>query len=265
MKRILLIILVLTGFTQLNAAIEYPPRPTPPRLVNDFTNTLSPLETQQLEQKLVAFDDSTSTQIAVVIMKTLDGYPVSDYAFELGRRWGIGQSKEDNGALLLIVVDDHKLWIATGYGLEGALPDALCKRIIEDDITPPFRENHFFEGIDAGTSQMMAAVKGEYKQNVHRRTAKGRPMPAIAFVVMFFLVVLVFKGVRVFGHSRMNNIPFWTAWTLLNAARGRQSGRWGGFTGGGGFGGFGGGSSGGGGFGGFGGGSFGGGGAGGSW
>lgn len=254
-------LLTLMLCMQFLHAQKLPPKPEPPRLVNDFTNTLSSSEADRLENKLVAFNDSTSTQIAVVIIRTLDGYPISDYAFQLGEAWGIGQAKNNNGALLLIAMEDRELFIATGYGLEGALPDARAKRIVETDIKPFFKQEQYYAGIDKGTDQMIAAVKGEYKEPVKRKN-KERGLPLFAIIIIFFVIMFL---ARIFGakqHARVNNIPFWTAWMLLNAAR-RKSNRSGGSWGGGGFGGFGGG--GGGGFGGFGGGSFGGGGAGGKW
>lgn len=257
---IFILFLIFRGVYPVNAAVEFPPKPNPPRLVNDYTGTLDERQKEELESRLLSFHDTTSVQIAVVILSTLDGYPVNDYAFQLAEQWGIGQQKTNNGALLLIVKDDRKLYIATGYGLEGVLPDALCKRIIENDIKPFFREGNFYEGLLAGTGKMMDAVKGEYKEAVPRKR-KDTNVPA--FVIIFLVVILVFvlKVFSVRRYSLINSIPFWTAWQLLNAARSTHSGSWGSFNSG--SGGFGGGSSGG--FGGFGGGSFGGGGAGGSW
>ena len=166
---------------------------------------------------------------------------------------------------MLVAINDHKLWIATGYGLEGALPDAMCKRIIENDITPAFKQGNYFDGIDAGTNQLIALSKGEYKGTPHRKRNDNSGFPAIVFVLLIFLLIFVFKIFSVRRYANLNSISFWTAWQLLaaaQAARGNRGSGGGGFFGGGGFGG---GSSGGGGFGGFGGGSFGGGGAGGSW
>ncbi len=263
MKRKLLLIVFLF-ITAHSFAVEYPKRPDPPRLVNDFTNTLSPNEKEQLERKLVAFNDSTSTQIAVVIMQSLDGYPASEYAVQLAEQWGIGQKKTNNGALLLVSMDNHQLFIAPGYGLEGVMPDALCKRIIENDIKPYFKEQQYYQGIEKGTNQMIALVKGEYKATPSKKN--GNNIPGFAILLVFILVIVVLKVSNVRNYSALNNIPFWAAWALMNAAGARSRGRWSDFNGGsGGFGGFGGGSSGGGGFGGFGGGSFGGGGAGGNW
>jgi uncharacterized protein len=258
-----LLILFLMVFNAVKA-VEFPPSPNPPRLVNDFTNTLSPRETESLEKKLLEFNDTTSTQIAVVIINTIDGYPVESYAFELGEKWGIGNKGKNNGALLLVVLQDRKIFIATGYGLEGSLTDALSRRIIENDIKPFFKEGRYYEGIDAGVSKIIDVVKGEYHDTSPRKRKSKNKLPSILFVLFVLFLIFAFKIFSVRRYAQLNDISFLAAWLLLNAARGRQSGSWGNFNSG--SGGFGGGSSGGGGsFGGFGGGSFGGGGAGGSW
>ena len=264
-KRLLLLFCIYINCQAF--ALDYPARPEPPKLVNDFTNTLTAAEQSQLESKLVAFNDCTSIQIAVVIMKTLDGYPLSDYAFELAQKWGIGQKETNNGVLLLISMDEHKLFIATGYGMEGVMPDVECKHIVDFDITPLFRQGLYYEGIDVGTSRMMSLAKGEYtatgtkgKQTIKRVSPYG-----FILILIVIILVFVFKVRSVRSYANLNSISFWAAWMLLNAASRRQTGQWKNFhSGSGGFGGFGGGG-GGGGFGGFGGGSFGGGGAGGSW
>jgi uncharacterized protein len=262
MRRLLLFIFLLAGFT--SAAIDFPPKPDPPRLVNDYTSTLTESEISRLENKLVIFNDTTSIQIAVVILKTLDGYPLSDYAFELAERWGIGQSETNNGVLLLISKEERKLYIATGYGMEGMMPDALTRRIIAENITPHFRQGSYYDGIDEGTTQIMLLAKGEYK-------GKGRKEDKAPFIgigiILFILFIIFLMRVRsVRAYSSLNDIPFWLVWQLLSSGTNKHKGKWSDFSGGrGSFGGFGGGGSGGGGFGGFGGGSFGGGGAGGSW
>jgi uncharacterized protein len=262
MKKIIVLLLLLCAGVH-SFAIEYPERPNPPRLVNDFTNTLTPEEVNALEQKLVRFNDSTSIQIAVVILTSLEGYPIGQYATELGQKWGVGEKKTNNGAMLLIAMRDHEVAISTGYGLEAAMPDALCRRIIENDIKPNFKQDEYYQGIEAGTNQMIALVKGEYKDTPVRRGKKQGPsIYTILFIAFVVILIMVFKVRSVRRYSLLNNIPFFVAWQLLNSAANRSSGRWSDFSGGGGFGG---GGSGGGGFGGFGGGSFGGGGASGSW
>ena len=265
MKNYLLIVCLFL-FGAVQAAVEFPPAPNPPRLVNDFTNTLTPNETKALEQKLLGFNDTTSTQIAVVIINTVDGYPVESYAFELGEKWGIGNKGKNNGALMLVVIQDRKIYIATGYGLEGSLTDALSRRIIENDIKPFFKEGRYYEGINAGVSKIIDVVIGEYHDTSSRKKKGGSNILSVLLILLVLFFIFLFKILSVKQYSKLNNITFLAAWLLLNSARGRQKGSWGNFnSGSGGFGGgFGGGSSGGG-FGGFGGGSFGGGGAGGSW
>jgi uncharacterized protein len=242
-------------------AQTFPEKPN--RLVNDYTQTLSPEQINQLEQKLVAFNDSTTTQIAVVLIKSLEGYDVADYGVRLAESWGIGGAKNNNGVLLLVSLGDRKVTIQTGYGVEGALPDAITKRIIEREITPNFKTGDYFAGLDEGTSAIISYTKGEYKNDAPKKKGKKGGI-GIGFVIIIIIIILMAikkggGGSEVIG-GRGSASPFW--WLLMGSQLGRgNSGGFGGFSGGGG--GFGGG--GGGGFGGFGGGSFGGGGSSGSW
>lgn len=252
------LILLLFSFSFVQAQIEkdLPARPSPPRLVVDYTSTLSHDQKEALENKLVAFDDSTSTQIAVVIIESTGDYDISDYAVALGRAWGIGNKDINNGVLLLVAKNDRKMWIATGYGVEGALPDATAKDIIENEIKPNFRENDFYRGLDEGTDAIIAATKGEYTAPENYRSKKIKPgVSAYLIIMIVLIIIMIIKKGGGGGHYNRrgyrNNVPG-AIWWLGS----------GGF-GGGSFGG--GGSSSGGGFGGFGGGSFGGGGSGGSW
>lgn len=241
-------------------AQRFPDPPDPPKLVNDYTNTLSKQETAALENKLVAYNDSTSTQIAIVILSSLDGYPIEDYSFSLAEKWGIGQKGKSNGVLVLVAKDDRKIFIATGYGMEGVMPDGLVKRIIENEIKPEFRNGNYYEGLDRATTAMFQLAAGEYTAEPVTEK-KGPPWTVIAGIIIFVILMLYMQVRRVRDYATVNSIGFWTAWELLNQARRTHHGSWGGFSGRG----WGGGGGGGGGFGGFGGGSFGGGGAGGSW
>lgn len=260
-KRFFLFILFISGAFVLQAQ-TFPEQPD--RLVNDYTNTLTQAEVSQLEQKLVAFDDSTSTQIAVVLIKSLEGYDVADYAVRLAEKWGIGGSKNNNGVLLLASLGDRKVTIQTGYGVEGALPDAIARRIIENEIKPGFKTGNYFGGLDQGTSAIISYTKGEYKE-ARKKPQQGKgPSGFVIFLIIMVIIFLISRkggggGSQVIG-GRGAASPFW--WMLMGSALGGRGG-------GGGFGGFSGGSGGfgggGGGFGGFGGGSFGGGGASGSW
>jgi len=143
-----LLFLALLGSAQIEKVI--PPAPNPPRLVVDLTNTLSPDQLQALEAKLVAYDDSTSNQIAVVLIPTTGDFEISEVAYQLGRKWGVGNKENNNGVVLLVAKNDRKVFIAPGYGLEGAIPDAIAKRIVENEIVPNFREQDFYRGIDFG-------------------------------------------------------------------------------------------------------------------
>jgi len=250
MKKIFLFILLMAGVT--GWAQDIPPAPNPPKLVNDFTGTLTSLQEQALESKLKLFDDSTSTNIAVVIIKTTGGLDIADYAIELGRKWGVGQKENNNGVVLLIAIDDHKLNISPGYGLEGALPDVTCKQIIDDIIVPNFKGNDYYRGIEEGTDAIIQAVKGEYTApESYGKKGGGSSIGRIIFIIIMIIVFLAISGGKGGGGRSM---AAWTIGSMLSGGSGRGSG-WSG----------GGGSSGGGGFGGFGGGSFGGGGASGSW
>lgn len=250
----LFLLLPLTVFPQSNFDAEslLKPQSGKQQLVNDYANVLTPSQKQALEEKLIQFDDSTSTQIAVVIIPNLGGYEVSDYAVQLGRAWGVGGKEFNNGVVLLISKEDRKLNISTGYGVEGALPDVTASHIIRDLIVPSFKGNDYYGGIDRGVDAIIKAVQGEYKAPEGYHKQKGVSVGTILFLVILIIVLLsIFKnngGGGTFmsrrGYRGFNG-PFIFP------------------TGGGGWGG--GGRSSGGGFGGFGGGSFGGGGASGSW
>lgn len=230
------------------------------RLVNDFTNTLSAQEVRELTILLEGFERESSIEIVVVIIATLDGYDISQYTFDLGEQWGIGKGSTDNGALMLVSKSDRKIWIATGYGLEGALPDALVSRIISNEILPRFKQEDYFGGLKAGTLAIMEATKGEYVGNDDNMPA-SQGIGIIGIVLLVFVMIYGIRALQVKEYAKVNHLSFWAAWALLNSAASRHTGSYRHFSGGGG--GFSGG--GGGGFGGFGGGSFGGGGAGGSW
>lgn len=245
---------------------DFPPAPVPPKLVNDFSNTLSQTEIAQLERKLVAYNDSTSSQVTIVMIKSLGPYDISDYAFQLGDRWGIGQKDRDNGVLILSAMDDRKVFIATGYGMEGAIPDALAKRIIEQIIVPNFRMEQYFTGLDRATDMIFKLAAGEYQAD--KVMQDGEHVGALIFflIFLFLFVILPILKNRKDNNNHMGgkggNVDVMTTILLANLLKGGGKGKYGDFSSGrGSFGGFGGGSS----FGGFGGGSFGGGGAGGSW
>ncbi|QDH78500.1 TPM domain-containing protein [Echinicola soli] len=244
---------------------DFPERPNPPKLVNDFSQTLSASEQAALEQKLVAYNDSTSSQITVVLMGSVGQYDISDYAFQLGEKWGIGQEGKDNGLLILAAIQDRKVFIATGYGMEGAVPDALARRIVDNVIVPAFKREAYFEGLDQATSMIIKLASGEYDAKDIEK--KGNSGGAVFFILIFIVIFIIIPLIKNRNDNdnhmggRGGGVGLFTSLMLMNLLGGgnRGGGGFGNFSGGGGS--FGGG----GGFGGFGGGSFGGGGAGGSW
>lgn len=224
-----------------------PAAPVPMRFVVDQTGTLTADQQQALENKLKSYEDTTSTQFEVVIITTTHDYDPAEYATALGRKWGVGQKGKNNGLIFLIAKEDRKVFIAPGYGLEGAIPDITAKQIVDDIVVPNFKGNDFYGGIDQGIDALILAAKGEFKidkKSSRKKRSKDLPLPVI--IIILLIILAISKG---------------------GGGRGRRGGHW--MYGGGGSswgtGGWSGGSSWGGGGSSFGGGSFGGGGAGGSW
>jgi uncharacterized protein len=145
-------------------AAEIPPKPT--RYFNDYAGLVRLDTAQRLNQQLAGFERQTSNQILVVIYPSLPrDSTIEDFAQDAFRAWKPGQQSRNNGAILFMFVKDRKLRIQTGYGLEGALPDAICKRIISDQIAPRFQVGDFDDGLTAGVNAMIAATRGEYTGN----------------------------------------------------------------------------------------------------
>jgi uncharacterized protein len=260
-----LLVLALLTVTSLVSGQSLPEKPNPPRLVNDFAGLLSSQETNALENKLVAFNDSSSTQIAIVIVTDLSGYVIEEYAQRIGEKWGIGQKGSNNGLVIVVKTKmasgKGEVFIKPAYGLEGAVPDLICAQIVDDEVIPAFRQEDYYKGLDKATNTIISLVRGEYTADQYARKPKQavkKAAPFGLFAILVFIIIFIIGA----GKNNHNNIsrggglPLWILLSMLNSGRGSSSGSWGGFSGGGG---------GGGGFGGFGGGSFGGGGAGGSW
>lgn len=265
MKKLILSLLIFTCL--VSAAQNIPAPPNPPRLVNDFAHAMTADQVQELEEKLVAYDDSTSIQIAVVTVPTTGDYEIADYALKILRDWKVGNKKTNNGIVILAAIQDHKVYIATGYGMEGSIPDIAAKQIIENEIVPNFKQQNFYRGFDLAADAIIEASKGEYVAPSgynQRKKHDGGGAGNILGVIIFFVIIIILisrGGGRGGGGGMFNRsgvLPFIIGNMLGNMSRGG-----GGWSGGGGGGGWSGG--GGGGFGGFGGGSGGGGGAGGSW
>jgi len=243
----LLTSLFVLGQKKVDLSEILQPRKGTQTLVNDFTQTLTEDQRQVLEQKLVKLDDTTFTQIAVIIIPSLEGRDVADVAIELGRSWGVGNKETNSGVVLLIAKNDRKLNISPGYGLEGALTDLESQHIIDEVIVPKFKGNDYYAGIDEGTDAIIEAVKGEY----HTVRSKGSGI-SIGRVVLFILIIIVLLALISGGGkngefmSRRGSRGFGGPFIFPGSFGGGSGGGFGG-GGGGGFGGFGGGSFGGGG------------------
>jgi uncharacterized protein len=168
-----------------------PDRPSPARLVNDFAGLLSADQNRQLEQQLIAYDDSSSNQVAIITLPSLGDYAIEDWALEIGRKWGVGRKAKNNGVLIIVSVDPRKINISPGYGLEGALPDILCKRIITNEITPSFKQGQYFEGFSKGVKAIRATVKGEYV-NADRSDGESSDSGFWLFIVLFMVILIAY-------------------------------------------------------------------------
>jgi uncharacterized protein len=240
----MLLLLFIAGSIPLRAQ-TYPAIPNPPRLVNDFAGMLSADERQQLENRLVAYDDSTSTQIAIVTEKTLNGADAGQYAIGLFNAWGIGgQKKADNGVLIYVALNDRKMFIVTGRGVEQYLPDIVCKRIVERRLKPNFRNEQYFEGFSEAIDEMQQRLAGTFV-NDEPEAAEGLPMWAVILILIVLLIVFsnMFGGGGGGTYSRRGYSSWGSGPVIFSGGGG---GGWSSGSGGG-FGGFGGGSSGGGG------------------
>ena len=266
MKRIFLIIclfLSVGAWSQslTNFVRDSIRKPTPARLVNDYANVLTPEQEQALENKLVAYDDSTSVQIAVITVRSTNDFAIADMGLEILRQWGVGgQAGKDNGIVILAAIGDRDITIQTGYGMEGSVPDITAKTIIENDIVPAFRTGNFYRGVDAASNSIIKAAAGEYKApaGYRKRTGGGISMGKIIMSLILLMFVMNMFGGG--GGGRGGGFMSRRGYRGFGAPIFLPGGFGGGFGGGGSGGGFGGG-----GFGGFGGGGGGGGGASGSW
>lgn len=231
-------------------------KPNPPRAVNDFGNMLAPFQRDALEQKLDAYNDSTSSAIVIITVPDLGGDDIADVSLKYLRDWGIGTKGKNNGVVILVSKNDHKARIETGYGMEGVLPDVTAKEIIDDKMIPAFKGNDYYQGFDNAVNAIMQAAAGEYKADP-KANGKGGGFPTVFILVILFIVIIgIIKGGGGGGGSYMSRRGsgglgglgwFFLGNLLGGGGRGGGGGFGGGGFGGGGFGGFGGGSGGGGG------------------
>lgn len=264
-----LFILFLCSISVSFGQFTIPEKPKVETSVYDYISLLSTQESSALEQKLIGYSDSTSTQIVVAIISSTEGENINYLGAQWGQKWGIGQADEDNGILILLARDDRKIAINTGYGIEGTLTDALSKRIIENVIIPEFRGGDYYAGLDKGSDVIFQVLTGEFKEERSGDYDSGSDIAKVIGVLFFIgMIILIIVIIIIIanrtnkgggkGGGRKKGLDLWDIIILSNMGRGGYRGSSGG--------GFGSGSFGGGGFsGGFGGGGFGGGGASGGW
>lgn len=263
-QNIVLASLLLFGLSGMGQAIPEPL--SPPRLVNDYIGLLNENQFRHLELKLERFNDSSSTQIVVIIVKSLNGLTKEEFADQVGEKWGVGQKGKNNGIVVLVKPnyqnEKGQVRISVAYGLEGAIPDALTKRIVDNEMVPYFTAGDYFTGIDKATNTLISLAKGEYTADQYKERTGGSPFRLLVPLIII-IIIIIFMSRNSGNHytTGSKSTSIWTALFLASMMGNRGGGgSFGDFrSGGGSFGG------GGGGFGGFGGGSFGGGGAGGSW
>ncbi len=253
MKKIFLLATgLLFGVFSFAGNSEILPKPDNEKLVVDDAGFLDASVSNSLEQELEDFSSKTSTQIAVVTVKTLNGYDIDDYAVRLLTQWGLGQKGKDNGILVLIKpkTADKKgeVAISVGYGLEGVVPDAVAKRIVENEIIPAFKKGQYGQGIEKAVKVLMELTKGEYTADSYMKKTQKSNWGSIFAIIIFGLIWLLPIFSRKRGHTvGGGGVSSALFWGLGAGSFGDFSSGSGGFGGGGGFGGFGGGMGGGGG------------------
>ncbi len=234
-RSFLAVVLYCLFFTFVYAEIEVPKLT---RRVTDLAGVLTPQQANEIEYKLAKFEEETTNQIAVLIIPSLEGEDLEDFSIKVVEKNKLGQAGKDNGVLFLIAIQDRKMRLEVGYGLEGALPDALCDQILRNIVRPRFRQGDYYGGIDAGIDAVISATKGEFKADPRRRTE-------IKLGTILILIIIVFVVLALFG-TMMRNVRhysirsggydstlFWL-WLLGSMSERRKSGgSWGGWSSGG--------------------------------
>lgn len=261
-KSILFSFFLLLVSIAAKAQFTIPEKPSFQTSVYDYAKLLSDSEKSQLEQKLIHYADTTSTQIVVVTIESLKGEDIGLLTPKWGHQWGVGGSeKNDNGVMILLARDERKIWISPGYGVEDKLTAGITGTIVRNEIVPEFNAGSYYNGLDKGTSAIIDVLKGTYKGTRQENNSDGSIFPILVFIFIFIIIIIILSKSKGGGNGNSGRFSGPDLSDIIILSR---MGRGGSFGGGFGSGGFGGGSSGG--FGGgFGGGGFSGGGAGGSW
>ena len=239
------ILLALFSLLMASTAMAYP-QPKDGKFVHDFANVIPDADEARLEAKIQTLEDANSAQLAVITVKNLGGEAPSSYATNIGHEWGVGQKGADNGIVFLVAMKERKLWIATGYGVEGILPDATAKMIITRSIEPKFKAGNPPQGIEAGVDAIITVVKGEVYNPPAITKVKGGGDPQLemdptVFLILMIILIVLLVIVAIYGGGGSGG------GYSSGGGGSYDSGGWGGGGGGGGGGGFGGGGFGGGG------------------
>ncbi|TXC81963.1 TPM domain-containing protein [Luteibaculum oceani] len=255
-------LVLLLAFLFLGSGISFANDAFIPKVnafVTDNSGILSPQEVNALNRRLQSFSDQTSNQIAILITNDIGDYEIADFTIAFGHKNGLGQKDLDNGVAIVIKpktsISRGQMFIASGYGLEGAIPDAIAKQIVENQFIPHFKQGDYLGGIVSGLNVIEKLCRGEISTDQYKKKyAKKNDGWPVAIIILIIFIYVFFSRVRGAGrYARNNDLPLWIALGMMNSSRQSHRGFFNDF------------SSGSGGFGGFGGGGFGGGGAGGSW
>jgi len=187
--RYLYVLVVFAVCLSVNSALAAPSFPELTGRVVDNAGLLSHSKQQAITQQLAAHEQETSNQVVVVTVPSLQGYDIADFGYQLGRHWGIGQAKKNNGTLLIIAPEQRKLRIEVGYGLEATLTDALSKQIIDKEIVPYFKKKQYEKGIQAGVDSILGAIGGTYKAKKFKQKSSSK-LPDEIFVLVVVIIML---------------------------------------------------------------------------
>ena len=228
-KIILLLFLIFNGLHLAYSQDDLPAKPSLETSVYDDAHILSNIQKKALEQKLIKYNDTTSTQIVVATVKTIHGKNIALYATEWAHKWKIGQKGKDNGVFVLVAVNDRKLTIRTGYGVEHLLTDAYSRRIIEQVIKPEFKQGNYYRGLDKGTTYIMKALNGEFKGTPQHNTSSNDDGMFVVFIIFFIIILIIIlsnrnKGNRDRGYRTNSTGSILETIILSNRGRGGFSG-----------------------------------------
>lgn len=232
-RRLLVSLVTILLFLSISSAEEQFPKLN--RYATDLTNTFSSNQLDFLNRDLKTFDDTTSNQLVFLMLASLNNYPVEMFAYEVATKNNIGTKENNNGVLLLVAKNDRKMRIEVGYGLEGALPDALASSIIRNEIAPHFRRDDYYSGIQAGLNAIKLATMGEYKRDKILDDDEGTGFPIIYFIMFIAISILSsMRGGRGGGLAGLILLGGMTGGKGRSSSGGFGGGSFGGFSGGGG-------------------------------